>query len=462
MSEDQDKKRDLMISELHVMASEIVANSSASTSQGIRNKMASVASGGYDYADTLHNIYLDFGYPANLEFSNYWNMYSRFGIAKSACNLPVNYGWSSPPIIEGDEKILKEIEQLNDNCKLYKRLRGLDRRQRVGRFAGLFVRVRDDQPLKTPIDKLSGPGSIVELMPLFEGQLEITKTDDDPTSDTFGNPLEVEYRQGGVGTRNTEVRTSQTVHASRIIFISENSDNGFIYGTSTLEPIYNSLMDLRKVIGGGAEGFYKNAAQSMIFEMEDPSKAANIESLIAEFTKSYDDFSRDRYRRSMFAPGMKANPISTNLSNPKEFFTNALNDVAAGCDPMIPATILVGQQTGRLASSEDARQFLSGVQARRVDFQTEILESVFDWFMKYGVITKGSYQVTWDDLLARSETEKLGASEKLSKINEQQYKSGGEVPFSADEIRVAAGFEPSEELPPPSEEIDDEDDDGQE
>ena len=57
---------------------------------GLRARIASMISGGYDWADTLHNIYLDFGYPENLDFNNYWNMYRRFGIAKNVVELPVD------------------------------------------------------------------------------------------------------------------------------------------------------------------------------------------------------------------------------------------------------------------------------------------------------------------------------------------------------------------------------------
>ena len=53
------------------------------TDRGIRASLASAISGGYDYADTLHNIYLDYGYPQKLEFEMFWNMYRRFGVAKN-------------------------------------------------------------------------------------------------------------------------------------------------------------------------------------------------------------------------------------------------------------------------------------------------------------------------------------------------------------------------------------------
>ena len=78
--------------ELHAMASELKVMSAASSATTLRGLASAFKSGGYDFGDTLHNIYMDFGYPAQLEFKHFWNMYRRFGIAKNVVELPVNTG----------------------------------------------------------------------------------------------------------------------------------------------------------------------------------------------------------------------------------------------------------------------------------------------------------------------------------------------------------------------------------
>jgi len=223
------------LNELHLMASEILANNTNTTSQSIRQRMAA-ASGGYDFADTLHNIFMDYGYPCQLEFFNFWNMYKRFGIAKNVVDLPVKTGWITPPTIEADEAFLKELEKLNKRINLWTRFRGLDNRQRIGRYAGMFMRVRDDKKPSEPLEGNHPENSLVEMMPLYESQLSISETDTDPKSDTFGQPILIEYSQGALGAKNEEVNTSIIIHASRIVFVSESSDNNWIYGSSVLEP----------------------------------------------------------------------------------------------------------------------------------------------------------------------------------------------------------------------------------
>ena len=446
MSENTNQKLD----ELHNMAKTLVVSSQ---DHSLR-KMAAMMSGGYDFSDTLHNIYADYGYPEQLEFSNFWNMYRRFGIAKNVVDLPVETGWKSAPTIEASEKFLSEFEALNKRIKVWVRLKGLDTRQRVGRYAGMFMRIRDGKRPEEPIDgTIRGVAAIYEMMPLYESQLEVIETDSNPTSENFGQPIILQYKQSAIGGRNEKANQSINIHASRIVFASEGADNGWIYGVSALEAPYNSLMDLRKIIGGGAEGFYKNAAQSIVFDVKDPENASVYEKQLKEFTEKYDDFSRNRARRSIMSPGMDPKVLSSTMQTPQEFFTVAINDVAAAVG--IPATILIGQQTGRLASSEDSKQFLSGIISRQENFMTEMTRNVFDWLITYGVLPKSDYEIIWDDLLASSDMEKLDNGAKMAEINEKQFRSGGDVPFSGEEIRNAAGYEDAEVIEQDGEYIED-------
>lgn len=426
---------------------EYAANSGSS--EGMREMFSQALSGTYDGADTLHNVYLDYGYPDTVNFNNMWNMYRRFGVAKNVVELPVDIGWSSPPIIkfgEGDKAAASdEFEKLIDRLSMWQRMKGLDTRQRVGRYAGMFMRVRDGKSPDTPLEgSLSTPEALMSMVPLYESQLKVVSTEEDPTSDNFGNPTMYQMQGGVTGSRNENATQSFQIHPSRIVIAAEGADNGSIYGIPILESVYNSLMDLRKVIGGGAEGFYKNAAQSIILELMDGASSKIDSAMLKKFNEKFDDFMRNRFRRGFWAPGMKVSQLQSTLINPKEFAAAALSDVAAGAQ--IPATILIGQQTGRLASDEDSSQFLGVVQSRRENFMTQMIRDVIDWMMGHGIIKIQKYVVEWDDLLASSDEDKLSNAQKLATINESQFKSGGRLPFDAEEIREAGGYEP-EELP---------------
>ena len=417
----------------------------ASSATSWREKLGAMISGGSNTGDTMRNIYLDYGWPETIEFVNFWNMYRRFGIAKNIVELPVDTGWSTIPTIEGSEKLVSGIEALDKRFNFWLRLKGLDTRQRVGRYAGMFMRVRDGKKPSEPLEgKLSGESVLLEMMPLYESQLKVTETDQDPNSDNFGQPVMIEYNQGADGSRNEDANNSINIHASRIVFAAEGADNGWIQGIPALEASYNSLMDLQKIIGGSAEGFYKNAAQSVIFNLQDAASAATYKDKLDDFSENYDDFTKNRFRRGMWTPGMDVNTLESRMMSPKDSFEVSLSDAAAGAQ--IPATILIGKQTGRLASEEDSTHFLSTVQSRRGNFMTEMIRANIDWCMEWGILPFAEYDVIWDNLLARSDEERLKNGDNMAAINQKQFQSGGDEVFSAGEIREMAGYEP-EELP---------------
>ncbi|MCK5666845.1 MAG: hypothetical protein KAI17_25325, partial [Thiotrichaceae bacterium] len=58
-----------------------------------------------------------------------------------------------------------------DNLNLWQRMKGADTRQRVGRYAGIFMRVRDGLSPELPLEsKLPGVGALVQMIPLYESQ----------------------------------------------------------------------------------------------------------------------------------------------------------------------------------------------------------------------------------------------------------------------------------------------------
>jgi len=172
----------------------------ANVDSAVRQRMATLMSGGYDFADTLHNVYCDYGYPAQITFSQFWNMYRRFGIAKNVVETYPELGWMESPTIESAPKVLTDLEALNKNMGLWTRLKGLDTRQRVGRYAGLFMRVRDNKRPSEPIEgTLSGLASLVDMIPLYESQLAVTETQKNIMADDYGQPTMYQFKGGESG-----------------------------------------------------------------------------------------------------------------------------------------------------------------------------------------------------------------------------------------------------------------------
>ena len=430
----------------------IIGELMANSSDDLRTRLSRGISGGYDDADTLHNIFADFGYPEDLDFSHFWNMYRRFGIAKNIIELSPDTCWMDAPKVNGSEKFNNDLQALIKDQKLWVRMKGLDNRQRVGRYAGMFMRVRDGLAPNEPIQEgsLTGLGSLVQMIPLYESQIEVVDTNDDVMSDDYDQPTMYQFVGSAEGSRK-DTGASFEIHPSRLVIASEGADDGSIYGIPALEGCYNSLMDLRKIMGAGGEGFYKNASKDVIFELDKDANAAMLGPLLKDFSAEYDEWAANRMRRSLMAPGMKANTLDSNLANPKEYFFNSLYDIAA-CTK-IAATIIIGQQTGRLASSEDSKAFMLMMKSRQENFLNEVIRNVIDWLIKFGILPFSEYEIEWPDLLAPGDEARLLNAKEMATINETQFRSGQGVVFEPEEIKAAAGFDVEDDLPVPDETI---------
>lgn len=431
------KKQKKQFKELRAMAVELnqLATNDRAHHAGLRNYQSSIAG-----SDTLHNIDVEYGYPQDLKFKDFYNMYKRSGFAKAVINIPVNTCWSTSPTIDADKSFQKEFDKLNERLNVWQRCKGLDKRQRVGRYAGMFMRVRDGKDPSEELEGvLNGESALVEMMPLYESQLDVINTDDDPLSDNFGQPILYQYSQAAEGSRNKEVAKNINIHASRVIPAAEGADDGWIYGESSLEGGFNSLLDLRKISGGGAEGFYKNAAQSIIFDLKDGASAISYKDKLDDFNEKFTEFTRNRFDKSIWTPNMEAKTLESSLMSPKDFMAACLSDLSASTG--MASTIIAGHQTGVRASGEDQTALLSMCQSRRENFLSEMIANILDWCIKFGILSSSEYTVIWDDLLERSTGDKLESADKMTSINEKQYKSGGEIPFDGDEIREVAGFE---------------------
>jgi hypothetical protein len=427
-----------------------------SSDASMRRAMSAMIQGGYHMADTLHTIWCDYGYPAQLTFPNFYNMYSRFGIAGRVVKWYPQQTWLADPIVTGGEKFESELKKVNKKVKLWSRLYSLDTRQRVGRYAGAFMRVKDSKKPNEPIEgMLPSSSSLIDIIPLYESQLVVSETQNDPTKDDFDMPTMYQLTTSAVGNRNDRAGQSFEVHPSRIIIASEDSDNSGIYGVPVLEDIFNDLMDLNKILGAGGEGFYKNAAQNIVFDLNDTTSAVASKPLLDKFNANYDEFAQDRFRRALWTPGMTAKTLESNLIPPKEFAMNSLYSIAAGANMSVFS--IIGNQTGQLASDQNSKADLAQVQARREDFGTELVSDAMDWCIKYGILPTADYEVTWPDALEPSFAEKLESVERMANVNEKQFRSGQRGAFTAEEMREQVGFETKVDLPLPTETIEEDD-----
>ena len=395
-----------------------------------------------------------YGYPQQVTAEQLRQAYERGGAGHGAVHRILDKCWQERPRIkpEGSEDETpweKKVEKLFKKRRLWSKLRDLDRRNMVGRYAAIIYRVADgqrlDQPMKTARD-------LVDVIPLFETQIKVTKWHADPAdAENYGKPAMFQYQTRDLAqVGDTQGKPDQwaDVHPSRVQILAEGSVGDFFDGVPLLLAGFNHLMDLEKIAGGSAESFIKNAARTLKIVF-DPTSNPEAITQNADGTPSGKSVHQvlqeraDAINRNLDAviatQGGNIDPLQVQQADPQKPFEVAANLFAASV--RLPFTILFGQQTGRLASDQDQRDYSARCQARQQHDLTPMIEEFVQRMQAAGVIEAGEFEVEWPPLDSPGDEEKFATAESMSTINQRAFQSGQGPVYAASEIRKATGYE---------------------
>lgn len=409
-----------------------------------------------------HNHYRDFGYPEALTFDHLYKMFLRNGIARAGVEKTVGKTWQEFPFLlekerdgsEGEQTeettLEKDIRQRFEDIRLWQHLTEADRRSCVGNYAGVIMFLADGKALDQPVDTVSGGlEGLVDLLPVWEGQLEVTQWDEDQASTSFGQPTMFYFDESKVQTttRGTNKRSffrQGDVHPDRLLIWSRD---GTINGTSLLEPGYNDLVDLEKIKGAGGEGFWKNAKSSPVLEVDKEAKIAEMAKAMGVAPDKIADAMNDQvedwqkgFDQLLMLQGMQAKTLGVTLPSPEHFWAAPLQSFAASIG--IPLKILVGMQTGERASTEDAKEWAQTIMSRRASSVVPNIMALVRRLEQFGILKEGKdWFLDWNDLTEASMGEKVDRANKMADTN-QKMKDSGEIVFTHEEIRAAVDLEP--------------------
>lgn len=229
------------------------------------------------------------------------------------------------------------------------------------------------------------------------------------------------------------------------------SNDGSMACQSALEPGFNDLLDAEKVKGAGGEGFWKTSRGAPIIEAPQGMSPENFMKMMGvktggealdKINEQIDSF-QSGFDKGLMLGGMTAKPMQISLPSPEHFFSAPVQCFAASLQ--IPIKILLGSQTGERASTEDSKEWAKTCNSRRVDRCVPLIADLIERLVLWGLLADKDWTVGWTDLTEDSASEKMARAKDLSTIN-AQTKEGEQLPFSAEEIREAAGFK-ADDLP---------------
>lgn len=351
------------------------------------------------------NLYKILGYEKTLTFDHFKQRYDRDGIGRRVITLPAEYTWRMPPeVIFENEADNNYFSELVPRLKLWNNLERVDRISGIGEYGVLIVGYNDgEMKLATPLKK--GKKEVIFLQPYHQGSAEIDKINEDFQSADVGT---VEIYKIDMNILSTLKRKNVRVHYSRTMHVAENLDENEVYGTPRLRPIINYLFDLEKVIGGGAEAFWKNAVQRVVFDVD---KDASISEAAKEDMKEQIQELEHDMRQYIRTQGLTPRPIETAVTDPVGAFNVILRCISGATG--YPARLLTGSERGELASSMDEQSFYTQISTRNKKHVEPYIIAPLIEKVRQGGFLQSPYKILWPPLKEVGEKERAEVAEKL-------------------------------------------------
>ena len=398
--------------------------------------------------------WIQYGYPETVSFAQLYAAYERGGAGHGAVHRLLDGCWREAPRIkqpDADEETPWEttLAKMLRKVKVWKKFKDFDRRNLVGRYAGLIYRVNDGRNLSEEI----GPAkTLVDIVPLYEDQLKVTAWDADPQSPNYGKPKMWQYRArrpGATGDTQGQPDEWADVHPSRVQILAEGAVGDFFDGVPLLRAGFNHLIDLEKVGGGSAESFLKNSARTIVMKFDANSSpqalaanpgeavpaAADVKSAIEAKTRALNS----NIDSSLVLQGGDATTLQTQQSDPTKPFEVAANLFAASV--RIPFTILFGQQTGRMASDEDKADMHARCKGRQEHELTPAIEEFIERMQAIGIVEAGEFEVEWEPLDAPGEMDRVDLLLKMTQAMQTAAGAGLGPIFDENELRGVVDYE---------------------
>ncbi len=366
---------------------------------------------GYQYGGD-RDMYQALGYPmpADLGYDDYAARYSRQDIARAIIDRPIRVTWRGPlQIIESDDDKETPLEkawmELEDQLGMKSRFVRLDKLTGLGRYGVLLLGLSDVQKKEDYALPVQGTKlKLLYIKPLGEGNAKISKYEARTANERYGLPTEYE-----ITITDTMTNTSSRilVHWTRVIHVVDEMMESEVEGTPRLQPVFNRLLDLEKVVGGDAEMFWRGARPGYQGKLDEkftmtPATKEDLQGQVDEFNNNLS--------RLFINEGVELKALEQQIAaNPQNHVDILIQMISAVTG--IPKRILTGSERGELSSSQDKDEWNSFVQSRREEYaEPRIVRPFVEACIKYGILPKpaeGSFDVKWEDLFAPSEKDKV-------------------------------------------------------
>ena len=360
------------------------------------------------------------GYKRTLFFRDFKAAYLRQDLAQRLMKVYPEATWAHPPAIVEDnaDATTTPFEtawaDLADRLHVFATLQRVDLLANLGRFAVLLLGLANQSSdLSQPASPVRGPADLLYLEPYSEEWAMVSQLEANPASPQFGKPLfyQINMARGGdllalySGPTVSLPAGQARVHASRVIHLAaDDLMDDEVYGIPWLEPLYDRLQDLYKVVGGSAEQLWRDAKRRIALETQpnftgNPGTETSIQDQVDEFMHNLRDW--------IGVEGVNVKELGGHAQDPSRHFEMLIDIVCA--TRRIPKRIFLGSERGSLASEQDERNWKESIAARQQTVaEPRHLRPLIDRLIALQALPEPAqpYRVDWGNLLALSEKDR--------------------------------------------------------
>ena len=383
-----------------------------------RKRLSSLAGQHFGGSRDLYQV---MGYPRHLLPEDYADVYLRQDIAGRIVDAFPDATWREEPEVNGADDFIAAWNALEKKFNFYRTFHRLDRLAGLGHYSVLLLGLDGGEPMHTPAE--GSDYNLIYLQPHSERTAQITHWNDDPTSARYGQPERYLITSGVNWTGSGASQRQMNVHHSRVIHVAERAMEDASIGVPRLERIYNRLMDLDKVMGGNAEMYWQNVAMMMAFIA---SADVDIEPESAAQMKDQMEEMQNGLRRFLQLQGVEAKNLAPGMqgSSPADTL-DWLVKIIAGSEG-IPQRILLGNEAGQLASSQDENAWAARIMERR---EQHVTPNMLDRFVtagaRLGFLPDGYEGITWPEADTLGEQGRADIADKKASALQKYVMSPG-------------------------------------
>lgn len=345
--------------------------------------------------------YRDLG---SIKFKDYNKLFLRGGLASRLIKIPAKHSWqSAPELIEADNDIKNVYDSIfnNRHLKPYSYFERGDIISGIGEFGIIHIGVNDgEDDLSKPIKEgsITDPEDILFFEVYDQGHIKIREYEEG-NNRRHGLPKMYQVNTWDMPNKSK----TKYIHWTRVIHLADNKTLDDVFGEPRLRDIFNLLVDLEKVRGSGAEGFYRQVMDKILFDLDKDAKPNEEEKekmrkdmkLLMYGLKSY-----------MRTSGITPKTIDTDIKSNKDQFDVIINCICG--TKGYARKYLLGAERGEISSAMDVYTFFNQMETRRRKYvEPEILNRFMDRLAYFGLFDKpDKYTWKWRSLYELSPLEK--------------------------------------------------------